>query len=143
MELTDFDLLFRSDDGSLDGTKLKAWSDSLPPAGRLLGRVPCPGPELETWVRDAGFTDIVHKMFKLPLGPWPLNRDLKLVGAYYHMLTSQGLEGYTLRLYTHALKWSYEEIQVLLADVRRDMNDRSIHAYTVMHKVYAQKPGGG
>lgn len=141
VEFTDFDLVIRSDDGSLDNTTLKTWTDTLPKAGRMLGREPCPGPFLEQWVRDAGFTNITTKIYKLPIGPWPKNPDMKLVGAYYHVTVSQGVEGFSLRLYMNVLKWSYEELQVLLAKVRKDLNTRSIHSYTAMYKVIAQRPG--
>ncbi|KAE9367019.1 S-adenosyl-L-methionine-dependent methyltransferase [Stipitochalara longipes BDJ] len=142
VEFTDFDLIIRSDDGSMDNTTMQTWTNTLPQAGRLLGREPCPGPKLEQWVRDAGFTNIVTKIYKLPIGPWPKDPNFKLVGAYYHVTVSQGVEGFSLRLYMNVLKWSYEELQVLLAKVRKDLNTRSIHGYTTMYKVMAQRPGG-
>ena len=133
--------MIRCDDGSLDNTDLKTWTTTLNGAGRLLGREPCPGPKLEEWVRAAGFTNIVVKMYKLPIGPWPKDPHLKLVGAYYHVTVVQGIEAFSLRLYLNVLKWNYEELQVLLAKVRKDLNSRTIHGYTAMYKVYAQKPG--
>jgi len=142
VEFTDFDVIIRSDDGSLEGTTMKTWTETLPQAGRLIGREPCPGPKLEGWVRDAGFTNIVVKVYKLPIGPWPKDPNFKLVGAYYHVTVSQGLEGFTLKLYVDVLKWKYEEVQVLLAEVRKDLNNRSIHGYTTMYKVIAQRPRG-
>ncbi|PMD51117.1 S-adenosyl-L-methionine-dependent methyltransferase [Hyaloscypha bicolor E] len=60
-EFTDFDLVIRSDDGSLDNTTMKAWTETMPQARRMLGREPCLGPKLEQWIRDAGFTIIVIK----------------------------------------------------------------------------------
>src|ERR1035438_5408437 len=85
VEFTDFDLVIRSDDGTLDGTTLQSWGDTLPQAGRAIGREPCPGPKLEEWVRNAGFTNIVSKVYKLPIGPWAKDPQFKLVGAYYHV----------------------------------------------------------
>ncbi|KAN0091943.1 S-adenosyl-L-methionine-dependent methyltransferase [Hyaloscypha variabilis] len=142
VEFTDFDVIIRSDDGSLEGTTMKTWTETLPQAGRLIGREPCPGPKLEGWVRNAGFTNIVVKVYKLPIGPWPKDPNFKLVGAYYHVTVSQGLEGFTLKLYIDVLKWKYEDVKVLLAEVRKDLNNRSIHGYTTMYKVIAQRPGG-
>jgi hypothetical protein len=51
------------------------------------------------------------------------------------------VEGFSLRLYMNVLKWIYEELQVLLAKVRKDLNTRSIHVYTAIYKIIAQKPG--
>jgi hypothetical protein len=40
-----------------------------------------------------------------------------------------GLEGLSIALFTRILGWSIEEFQVLLALVRKEMLQRSIHAY--------------
>lgn len=40
----------------------------------------------------------------------------------------QGLEGFTMARFTRVLGWSVEEIQVLLALVRKDLRDPRIHA---------------
>lgn len=141
MEFTDFDLTIRSDDSSVDNTTLKSWGDTLPQAGRAMGREPCPGPKLEEGIRNAGFTNIVVKVYKLPIGPWAKDPDFKLVGAYYHVTVAQGVEAFSLRLYLNVLKWNYDELQVLMAKVKKDLNTRSIHAYSTMYKVYAQKSG--
>ncbi|RDW85977.1 S-adenosyl-L-methionine-dependent methyltransferase-10 [Coleophoma crateriformis] len=140
-EFTDYDLTYRSDDGTLDNTTLKAWGDDLPRAGRMMGREPCPGLYLEKWVRGAGFTNIEHKVYKIPLGPWPADKHLKMLGAYNYLMLMQGIEAFSLRLFINVLKWSYEEVQVLLTKVRNDLKDRRIHAYTEMHVVWGQKPG--
>jgi hypothetical protein len=34
------------------------------------GRNMRPGPELERWVRQAGFVNVRAQKFRLPLGPW-------------------------------------------------------------------------
>ncbi|RDW74836.1 S-adenosyl-L-methionine-dependent methyltransferase-1 [Coleophoma cylindrospora] len=141
VEFTDYDLTYRSDDGTLDNTTLKAWGDDLPRAGRMMGREPCPGLYLEKWVREAGFTNIEHKVYKIPLGPWPADKHLKMLGAYNYLMLMQGIEAFSLRLFINVLKWSYEEVQVLLVKVRNDLKDRRIHAYTEMHVVWGQKPG--
>lgn len=120
---------------------METWTNTMPQAGRMLGREPCPGPKLEEWVRQTGFTNIVVKVYKIPIGPWPKDPQFKLVGAYYHVTVSQGVEGFSLRLYMNVLGWSYEELQVLLAEVRKDLNTRTIHGYSTMYKVIAQRPG--
>ena len=40
----------------------------------------------------------------------------------------EGLEGFSLALFTRNLGWSVEEVQVLLSKARKDMGDRNIHA---------------
>ncbi|PGG99508.1 hypothetical protein AJ79_08510 [Helicocarpus griseus UAMH5409] len=142
-EFTDFDLTYRCDDGTLDGTTLQQWGADMPRAGYMIGRNPNPGKDLEKWVREAGFTNIVHKEYVLPLGPWAKDPHLKVLGAYNHMMVSQGAEAFSLRLFIKVLGWSIEEVQVLLAKVRKDLNNRGIHVYTTAHKVWGQKVGKG
>ena len=36
-----------------------------------MGRTGSPGKHLKGWVEGAGFTKVQHKMFKVPMGPWP------------------------------------------------------------------------
>lgn len=42
------------------------------------GMEPCPGPKLEKWVKEAGFTEVVDERLAFPIGPWA--KDKTLVG---------------------------------------------------------------
>jgi len=139
-EFLDYDMTHHCEDGSNQGTYVKRWNERLWQTGYKIGRDPCPGLIVEDLAREAGFTNLVHKIYKMPIGPWPSNKRLKAIGAYHLMALLQGCEGFSLRLYIQILGWSHEEVQVLLARVRKDLNDRSIHAYMQIHVVYGQKP---
>jgi hypothetical protein len=39
-----------------------------------------------------------------------------------------GLEGLTLALFRRSLGWTKEDVEVFLVDVRKELNDRKIHA---------------
>lgn len=128
-EFHDFDLQYYSDDGSLKPEDpLLYWISTLLDAARALNRDPNPGSKLEGWVKDAGFKNVVHRRYKIPIGPWPKDPTLKEIGVYNHMQVSGGLEGLSLRLYTNVLKWTAEEVMVLLAKVRKDLANPNIHA---------------
>ena len=43
-----------------------------------------------------------------------------------------GLSGLSMALFTRALGWSPAELKVFLAEVRKQMRDRSIHGYWPM-----------
>lgn len=43
-----------------------------------------------------------------------------------------GASGLSMALFTRALGWRPEEVEVFLVDVRKQMKDRSIHAYWTM-----------
>ena len=52
----------------------------------------------------------------------------KTVGSFNLVQVEDGLEAFTLRLFTTVLGWQLEEVQVLLANVRKDIRDPKIHA---------------
>ena len=52
----------------------------------------------------------------------------KTLGSWNLVQLEDGLEGFTLRLFTQALQWKAEEVQVLLANVRKDLRDPKIYA---------------
>ena len=51
-----------------------------------------------------------------------------MIGSWNLVQIEDGLEGFTLRLYTQFLGWKPEEVAVLLANVRKDLRDPKIHA---------------
>ena len=75
-----------------------------------------------------GFINVVAQKFKVPIGPWPKDKHLKTVGSFNLVQIEDGLEAFTLRLFTTVLGWQLEEVQVLLANVRKDIRDPRIHA---------------
>ncbi|KAI4196717.1 MAG: hypothetical protein LQ350_006363 [Teloschistes chrysophthalmus] len=104
------------------------WINTLLAASRDFKRDPCPGPKLAQNMRDAGFQDVQEMRYKLPIGPWPKDKFLKTVGSWNLIQIEEGLEAFTLRLFTQVLGWQQEEVQVLLANVRKDLRDPKIHA---------------
>ncbi|KAJ9150561.1 S-adenosyl-L-methionine-dependent methyltransferase [Coniochaeta hoffmannii] len=142
-EFQDFDLQYYSEDGSLtEEHDTKKWIDTLLSAARKIGRDPCPGVSLEKWVRDAGFTEVVHQRFRFPIGPWPKDPKLKEIGMFNISQVLQGLEGFSLRLFCDVLGWQQEEILVLTSKVRKELKDMKIHPQIDFHVVYGRKPGG-
>ncbi|KAJ4302533.1 hypothetical protein N0V88_002682 [Collariella sp. IMI 366227] len=142
VEFQDFDLNYYSPDNVLipESTSVRQWSDLLLDAARKIGRNPCPGPSLEEWVRDAGFTNVKHELIRIPLGSWPRDRNLKQIGRYNLAQNLSGLEAFSLRLLCDVQGWSKEEVTVLLAKVRKEFLTTSFHSMFYFHVVYGQKP---
>jgi hypothetical protein len=46
-----------------------------------------------------------------------------------HLQSLEGMEGFILGPFTRQLDWSPDEVQVLLAGVRKDMKDPDLHVY--------------
>ncbi|KAH6630612.1 S-adenosyl-L-methionine-dependent methyltransferase [Chaetomium sp. MPI-SDFR-AT-0129] len=139
-EFQDFDLQYYSEDGSLtpESSTLR-WINTFLEASRKAGREPCPGPKLEEWARDAGFTNIEHRRFRLPIGPWAKDPHLKQVGMYNISQIMTGLEAFSLRLFCGVLGWKENEVLVLLTKVRSELKEPKLHAQFDYHVVYGQK----
>lgn len=84
-ELQDFELTYYADDGSFrEDTALYKWMRTLLDASISFGRDPNPGSKLEGWLKQAGFEDVVHERFVIPIGPWA--NDKHLVRLPPHMI---------------------------------------------------------
>lgn len=112
------------------------WTHNVMDGLRTLGMEPEPGPQLEEWVRGAGFTHISATRSPLPLGPWPKDKNLKEVGAFNLLQFRDGLEAMSLRVFTKVHGWTLAEVQVLLAKVRKDLVNPRIqmqHDYFIVY----------
>ncbi|GME22706.1 Methyltransferase type 11 [Neofusicoccum parvum] len=140
-EFQDFDLLYYSDDETMNpDTEIYKWIRLILEASRKNGRDPCPGPKLEGWLKEQGFVNVHHERIKFPIGPWAKDKDKKELGMFNLMQTLQGLEGYTLWLFTHMLGWKKEEVDVVVAKVRNEVMSKWLHSQFDLHVVYGQKP---
>ena len=92
---------------------------------------------------DAGFTNVESKIFKVPIGVWPKNKTMKLIGMYMRSVMFDGLQGISMGPFTRGLKWSPEEVELFLVDVRKSLFDVRTHAYIPFHVFYGQKPLDG
>jgi hypothetical protein len=84
------------------------------------------------WMLDAGFQNIEEKKFVVPAFPWAKGKKNKELGALQMANNLNGVYGLTVTVFTKGLGWTKEEIEVFLADVRRDMTDKDIHSYITM-----------
>ena len=55
--------------------------------------------------------------------------NFRLTGAWVLENMHGGLESMSLVMFTKVLGWSYEEVQVFLAQARKELKDKRIHAY--------------
>lgn len=81
------------------------------------------------WFEKRGFGSVAEKVFKMPCSPWPLDRRLKLIGAWEQHNLLSNLEGMLMRLFQKGLGWMEEEVTVFLASLRTDIRNRGMHAY--------------
>ena len=131
--MQELDPRFTSDDGSLkDSSNLAYFSNLICEASASYNRpVPCYH-EYFAWFEKAGFVDVKQVLLKSPTNSWPKDKKLKEVGRYQMLGHIEGLESVSLGLLYRVYDWRPEEVQILMAKLRPEIKDRSIHSYQAM-----------
>lgn len=94
-------------------------------------------------LRDAGFDDVTEARHKLPIGRWARDRRQRQKGIWFlRMILMEGLSAIAKRPLTQGLGWKAEQVEMFLVDVRKSLNDTSVHAYFPFTVVYGRKPLG-
>jgi SAM-dependent methyltransferase len=97
--------------------------------------------DIKTWMQDAGYVDIHEHISKIPLGPWPRDKRLKRIGGFWLANWLAGLPGFSYKIFsTEGLRWSREEIEVMLAEVRKAAAMKEVHSYQRHYVVYGRRP---
>lgn len=142
IETQDFSANVDCDDGTMPvDHPLAVFWDKFEQAMRLFGPELRIAPRIGQLMEEAGFVNVQKKVFKVPVGTWPLDRTLRLVGLYMKTVTAD-LLGAVGAKPLQAMGMSDAEIQVFLATVRKALEDEKVHAYGRFYVWSGQKPGG-
>lgn len=130
VESQEFSYRRGTDDNSVpEDSAITKWQDLWTEGIEMIGRKGVCNPDLiETQMANAGFVNITRRNFKLPLGPWCKDKTLKQAGLYTLTL-ADGLHGLSVKIFTQLLGWSVDEMEVLLAQCRKELKRKDIHAY--------------
>ncbi|KAH6869390.1 S-adenosyl-L-methionine-dependent methyltransferase [Thelonectria olida] len=119
----------------------KQWAQLFYDAGDKLGRTfKLADGSLEIFAGSVGFINITPKRFKVPYGTWPKDKGLKELGGYTGLYLDLSLDGFAVYPIGQILGWSFEEVQVLVAQMRAAVRDPKNLTNGYMHVVYGQKP---
>ncbi|CZR64037.1 related to methyltransferase [Phialocephala subalpina] len=141
IEIQDHENTFYCDDGSMPEDYTPKQMFSYVQQGlALFGKDTTAMLSVDDKLVAAGFTNITHRIFKLPVGPWAKDKKQKMLGLFWRTIIMDGLQGIALGILGRALKWSPEEVEVYLVDIRKQMMRKDIHTYWPYHVVTAQKP---
>ncbi|KAJ0281414.1 hypothetical protein COL940_005698 [Colletotrichum noveboracense] len=141
LELKEVDLMPESDDGTLPtNSALNKTYTLIGEALKVFGRPFQDVLPLVDMMKEVGFVDLYVKKFKWPTNTWPRDSHFKEIGEWANVNYLSGIEGWVMAPFTRALGWKKEEVQVLLIDVRKEFNDRNIHAYWSWYAIYGKKP---
>lgn len=87
-------------------------------------------------LEEAGFVDVHVKDYKWPIGPWAKDPILKEAGRLHHHQWNSGMEGWAmffLTKYGVPEPWTTDEVQVLMAKVRKEIYNPQHHFYQVAY----------
>ncbi|KAK3680775.1 S-adenosyl-L-methionine-dependent methyltransferase [Podospora appendiculata] len=141
IEIADIMSPIDCDDGTLtEDTPLLKWSTLLLQAAGQLGRPIDSARLYKQQLLDAGFTNVMERVHKWPQNAWAKDKKHKEIGAWSELNFTEGLNAMSVALLTRGLGWTAEEVEILLIDVRKDIKNKSIHAYWPIWIVYAEKP---
>jgi hypothetical protein len=85
--------------------------------------------ELKTQAEKVGFVNVKIKEYKIPIGAWPKDKNLKLLGTYQRAILTDGLEAFSLAMFTRLLGWSKSTVETFLESVRHELKKSSYHWY--------------
>ncbi|KAF4991902.1 hypothetical protein FDECE_13868 [Fusarium decemcellulare] len=141
LECQDITFPAECDDDTLKkDSYIDQWSSYMIEATNIFGRSAQSAKKYKQQMIDAGFVNVTEVIYKWPTNRWPADPYYKELGFWCCHNIAGELSGLSMALFTRALGWSSEEVEVFLAKVRTDMKDRRIHAWWPIHVVYGQKP---
>ena len=80
-------------------------------------------------MQEAGFVNVQTTIYKCPINTWPKGKKEKMLGLWSLANMLDGLEGFTMALFTRMLGWQQSEVDAFLVDVRKAFKNRAVHAY--------------
>ncbi|KAG7049956.1 methyltransferase domain-containing protein [Colletotrichum scovillei] len=141
LELNDIDFFPHSDDNSIpEGSKLMKAFELCFEALEVLGSPFEEFGRFETLLAEVGFQDIQVHRFKWPTNTWPKHKKYKLLGEWNHENLSPNLDGLLMAPLTRALNMKPAEVYVYAMEARRELADRTIHAYFDVWSIHGRKP---
>ncbi len=108
---------------------LSRWGDLMVEGSHKIGRFMDCGTFYKQQMEDAGFENVREVIYKWPMNSWPKDPKFKTLGVWSLQNMLDGVHAFSVALFTRALGWSAEEVEVFLADVRKDITNKRVHSY--------------
>ncbi|KAI9738844.1 MAG: hypothetical protein M1834_008351 [Cirrosporium novae-zelandiae] len=116
------------------------WIGFMDEAQRASNRPMNIASHLKRWYEEAGFVDVHEEIRMVPLNAWPTDPRLNAVGKCSMLNLVDGVQAFCMAPFTRYLGWSKEQVEVYLVEVRKSLQDQSVHAYHKLYTVYGRKP---
>lgn len=103
------------------------WVDLLMQAVEIGGIDPKANNRFGQHLKEQGFVNIVERVYEWPIGEWLKDQKAKDFGKATKTNLMKGLEGLSLLLLTENLEWTRQEVEILIQEVRQDINNPKKH----------------
>ena len=113
-------------------TSLFQWWDLVGKAFDASGRSMLAGGGHKQRLIDAGFQEVEERIFKWPLNVWPKDKRMKDIGLWSRENVLDALEGLAIGPLTRHMGWTAEEVKILCAKARVDIQNLAVHSYWCM-----------
>jgi hypothetical protein len=134
LECAEFEVWIRSYNDTIhNAPDIDTWQIGLQEAANKFGRTMEVAVNLEKWIKEAGFEDVVEEKTIVPSNPWPKDKEMKTIGAYQLLNMLEAASSYGQAHFTRVLGWSPEEYAVLNAKVKGQLKDRSLQLYSDLY----------
>ncbi|GJC84016.1 secondary metabolism regulator LAE1 [Colletotrichum liriopes] len=141
LELQDADVMPRSDDDLLPkDAAIIEYVNLLKEVSKKLGREYVEVSSLKNMMIEAGFLDVEMRMYKWPHNEWPKDPRYKKLGFWTQENFGSALEAICMAPFTRVLGWTRDEVNVFLVQVRKDLKNKSYHAYSPVYCIVGRKP---
>jgi len=135
-----YPVVFCDDDTMPDDHGFLEFTRTQDDAAMRMGRPVRIANKLKRWYEQAGFVDVHEEVFKMPINPWPKDPQYKMIGRFWGQMLLEGLQAFSLALFTRALGWTKDEVEVFLVKVRKSLVDKNVHSYHKIYVVWGRKP---
>ncbi|KAI9826952.1 MAG: hypothetical protein M1826_006528 [Phylliscum demangeonii] len=129
IELCELDIIPFSRDNTLPRpSKLVEFFQLLNLCGHRMGFNVNVALNLRQLALDAGYENVTEEILEIPSTGWPKDRRLKEAGVFHVATLREGLQAIAMAPLTRVLGWTSQEVEILVASVRAELDDRSIHS---------------
>lgn len=120
-------------DDSWNGTNIQRWELLLLEGAKKLGADWAKVGKYRQWMEAAGFVDIKELELCWPTNSWPRSKFHKQLGQLTNKVMKRGLHGISVEILTAAHGMTATDISLLLEEVEKDLDNRSIHCNVPMY----------
>ncbi|KAK9769831.1 hypothetical protein SCAR479_13484 [Seiridium cardinale] len=130
IEITEWIVKFQSPNHSLN--MFNIWNKNFKRGLRKFGSSPNWALQWKAIMQDRGCLNVQERRHPVPLNPWPPGQRLQKQGQMMAENVQAFLEGATMPVFTGALGWTHDQVQELLAALRKEVVDTEVHGFLTL-----------